>query len=309
MSTTGVLLMAYGSPASLDELEAYYTHIRRGRAPEAAQLAELRARYEAIGGVSRLRARTDEQAAAIQAALDDAHPGGFTVRLGMKHAPPFIEDAVEAMAHDGIERAVAAVLAPHYSGASVGEYLARARATGETVGIEMAAVEQWFDLPAHHDFLVRAVTDARSELPPRTKVFFTAHSLPVRVLQDDPYPSQLDDGARAVATEVGLAPFSEWAVCWQSAGRTPEPWAGPDILRMIEVLAETGRADAALVCPHGFVADHLEVAYDLDIEARRVAEQAGLQFARTTVVNADPAVMAALAERIAGAAATLMPVP
>jgi protoporphyrin/coproporphyrin ferrochelatase len=145
------------------------------------------------------------------------------------------------------------------------------------------------------------VRAARASLPAKTKVFFTAHSLPARVLVDDPYPGQLEAGAHAVARELGLAPFAEWAVCWQSAGRTPEPWAGPDIREMIRALGDTGRAEGVAVCPHGFVADHLEVAYDLDIDAAQVAAEAGLQFARTAVVNDDERVLAALAARIAAA--------
>lgn len=300
-SPVGVVLMAYGSPASLEDLEAYYTHIRRGHPPEAHQLAELRSRYEAIGGVSTLRARTDAQAAAVQAALDKSFPGRFEVRLGMKHAEPFIERTVESFVGDGVRQLVGAVLAPHFSRASVGEYLARVReAAGPSAAVD--AVERWYELPEHHDFLVGAVQAGLSGLPDRTKVFFTAHSLPLRVLDGDPYPEQLDAGARAVAAAVGLAPFADWATCWQSAGRTPEPWAGPDILEMIRALAATGRAEGVLVCPHGFVADHLEVAYDLDIDARRVAEDAGLAFARTAVVNDDRRVMEALAGRIAQAA-------
>jgi ferrochelatase len=299
----GVLLMAYGSPASTEEVEPYYTHIRRGRPPEPAQLADLTARYDALGGVSKLRERTDAQARAIQRALDDRSPGAFEVRLGMKHAHPFIEETVEGFADDGCTEIIAAVLAPHYSRGSVGEYLARAEESAAARAIDLTGIESWYDLPEYRAFLVAAVTDARAGLPPATKVLFTAHSLPLRVLEGDPYPEQLEAGARSVAEALGLDPFSEWSTGWQSAGRTPEPWAGPDVLDVIRDLAATGRAEGVLVCPHGFVADHLEVAYDLDIEAHRLAAALGLAFARTAVVNDDPAVMTALARRIAGAAA------
>lgn len=298
----GVLVMAYGSPATVDEVEAYYTHIRRGRPPEPEQLADLVRRYEALGGVSRLQARTDAQAAAIQRALDEADPGAYEVRLGMKHAAPFIEDTVTGFADDGVDRLVAVVLAPHYSRASVGEYLARATTAAADRAMAVVPVERWWDLPEHLAFLSEAVRSARVGLPAATKVLFTAHSLPLRVLRDDPYPDELAAGAGAVADAVGLAPFSEWSTAWQSAGRTPEPWAGPDLGQVIDDLAATGRAEGVLVCPHGFVADHLEVAYDLDIEARARAEAHGLTFARTAVVNDDPAVMGALARRIATAA-------
>jgi ferrochelatase len=298
----GVLLMAYGSPASTEEIEPYYTHIRRGRPPEPAQLADLTARYDALGGVSKLRERTEAQARAIQQVLDDEAPGAFEVRLGMKHAHPFIEETVAGFADDDRTRIVAAVLAPHYSRGSVGEYLSRAGEAASERSLDLQGIERWFDLPEHHEFLVAAVAEARAALPPATKVLFTAHSLPLRVLEGDPYPDELEAGARRVAEALGLDPFSEWSTGWQSAGRTPEPWAGPDVLDVIRDLAATGRADGVLVCPHGFVADHLEVAYDLDIEARALATELGLAFARTRVVDDDPTVMGALARRIATAA-------
>jgi ferrochelatase len=143
----------------------------------------------------------------------------------------------------------------------------------------------------------------RSELDPLpddTKVLFTAHSLPERALDRDPYPDQLRTSALAIATGAGLDPWADWALAWQSAGRTPEPWRGPDILEVIRNLAATGRAEGVLVCPQGFVSDHLEVLYDLDVDAARVAEEVGLAFARTPSINDDASVMEALAERIVG---------
>lgn len=297
-ATVGVLVMAYGSPSSPDEVEGYYTHIRRGRPPEPEQLADLVRRYDAIGGVSPLRARTQAQVDAIAAHLDGGNPGRFHVALGMKHAAPYIEDAVGELADAGVDHIVALVLAPHYSRGSVGEYLGRAEATATERGVRLARIERWYDLPEYRDFLVEVVREARAALPASHKLFFTAHALPLRVLEGDPYAEELGAGAQEVARLVGLGPFAEWAVCWQSAGRTPEPWIGPDILAMIRSLGETGRAAGVLVCPHGFVADHLEVLFDLDIEAAAVATDVGLAFARTRVLNDDPTVMAALARRI-----------
>ena len=141
-------------------------------------------------------------------------------------------------------------------------------------------------------------------LPAATKVVFTAHSLPARILDaGDPYRDQLHDTAAAVAARVGLAPWAGWGVAWQSAGRTPEPWLGPDILTVLRDLAGTGRADGVLVCPAGFTADHLEVLYALDVEAARLAGELGLAFARTPSLNDHPEVLAALADRVAIAAA------
>jgi ferrochelatase len=293
-----VLLMAYGTPSSLDDLEAYYTHIRRGRPPEPAPLAELRGRYEAIGGVSPLTERTEAQRLAIQAALDERAPDMFSVTLGMKHAAPFIEDAVAAVADAGLTRAVGLVLAPHYSAASVGTYLDRAASTGRERGVNVRGIESWHLEPAYLDFLAAGIQAERAALPPSSKLLFTAHSLPERVLAGDPYPDQLQASALAVTERLGLQPWPDWAVAWQSAGRTPEPWRGPDILDVIRTLASTGRSAGVLVCAQGFVSDHLEVVYDLDIEARGVADEVGLALARTPAVNDDPKVMAALADRV-----------
>ena len=220
--------------------------------------------------------------------------------LGQKHAAPFIEDAVAELADAGIERAVGLVLAPHYSASSVGQYQERAAAPAPQRGVAITAIDSWHLEPAYLDFLAAAVTEARATLPAQHKVLFTAHSLPERALEGDPYPDQLRESAAAVAERVGLSPWPDWAIAWQSAGRTPEPWRGPDILTVIGELGDTGRTAGVLVCAQGFVSDHLEVLYDLDIEARRVAEAHGLAFARTRSLNADPTVMAALAERVLG---------
>jgi ferrochelatase len=296
--TIGVVVMAYGTPATPEDIEPYYTHIRRGRPPTEEQLAELTARYAAIGGISPLAQRTQAQLDGIAAALDAAEPGRFVVRLGQKHAAPFIEDAVAELAGLGVERVVGVVLAPHYSGFSVGQYNERAaQAAGET-GLDYVGIDSWSAEPAFVEHQAASVRERLAALPERTKVVFTAHSLPERVLEGDPYPDQLRASAAEIAGLAGLGEWSEWSIGWQSAGRTPEPWRGPDILDIIRELAATGRADGVLVVPQGFTSDHLEVVYDLDIEAAAVADEVGLAFARTDVVNDDPAVMGALAERL-----------
>jgi protoporphyrin/coproporphyrin ferrochelatase len=294
----GVLVMAYGTPASVEDIEPYYTHIRRGRPAPPELLEELVDRYAAIGGISPLAQRTEAQRAAIESALDDLAPGRYRVVLGQKHAAPFIEDAVADLAAAGITTTVGIVLAPHYSGFSVGQYQSRAAEAGAPHGITHHAIDSWHLDPAYVDFLTQAVADADAGLPERRKVIFTAHSLPERVLADDPYPDQLRDSAAAVAERLHLDPWSEWSIAWQSAGRTPEPWRGPDILDVMRELAATEGTDGVLVCAQGFVADHLEVLYDLDIEAAGVADELGLAFARTRSLNDDPTVMAALAARV-----------
>jgi len=294
--------MAYGTPASPADVEAYYTHIRRGNAPTPDRLADLVRRYDAIGGTSPLAERTEAQRAGLEAALEERAPGRCRVVLGQKHAAPFIEDAAAALAAEGVEAIVGLVLAPHFSRSSVGQYQERLATAAAEHGLAVGGVESWHLEPTYLAFLTSAVRDALEPLPARTKVLFTAHSLPERVLVDDPYPDQLRASATAVAEAAGLHRWAGWALGWQSAGRTPEPWRGPDILETLRDLAATGRADGVLVCPQGFVSDHLEVVYDLDIEARKLADELGLAFARTRVLNDDSAVLGALADRVLAAA-------
>jgi ferrochelatase len=301
-SPLGVVVMAYGTPAGPADVEAYYPHIRRGNAPTPEQLAELTARYDAIGGISPLAARTEAQRAGLQAALDERAPGRATVVLGQKHAAPFIEDAVAVHAAAGVTDLVGLVLAPHFSRYSVGHYQERLATAAAEHGMRVGAIESWHLEPSYVAFLSGAVRDALTDLPERTKVLVTAHSLPERVLVDDPYTEQLRASAAAVAEAVGLERWAGWSLCWQSAGRTPEPWRGPDILEVLRDLASTGAADGVLVCPQGFVSDHLEVVYDLDIEAQKVADELGLAFARTRVLNDDATVLGALADRVLAAA-------
>lgn len=293
---TGVVVMAYGTPREADEIEPYYTDIRRGRPPTSELLADLVRRYEAIGGLSPLAQRTESQRAALQRALAAIEPGRYEVAIGLKHAAPSIEDGVRALTRKaGVEEVVGLVLAPHYSAFSVGQYLERAEAAGAAEGVPVAGIRSWHLEPAYLAFLVAAVRRQLADLPTATTVLFTAHSLPERILAaGDPYPEQLRATAAAVAERAGLA-ASTWDVAWQSAGRTPEPWLGPDVLTAIDGLADLGDVDGVLVCACGFVADHLEVLYDLDIEARTRAVGRGLAFARTACVNDDREVMTALA--------------
>lgn len=300
---TAVLLMAYGTPRTPEEIEPYYTDIRRGRPPTPEQLADLTARYDALGGTSPLAARTEAQRAGLQAALDTCAPGRYHVVLGLKHAEPKIEAAVDALAAEGFTHIVGLVLAPHYSAFSIGQYLDRARAAAEPHGISVAGIESWATEPAFVEFVATDLRAKLAALPADTKVLFTAHSLPQRIIAaGDRYPDELRATAEAVAAAAGLSHWSSWAIAWQSAGRTPEPWLGPDILQVIDDLGgaenDAGHQRGVLVSAVGFVADHLEVLYDLDIEAARRAAQHGLAFARTACVNDDPTVMAALAARV-----------
>jgi protoporphyrin/coproporphyrin ferrochelatase len=296
--STGVVLMAYGTPRTPAEIEPYYTDIRRGRPPTPEQLADLTRRYAAIGGISPLAALTAEQAAALQAALDARRPGMFTVEIGLKHAAPKIEEGVASLVAGGAERVIGLVLAPHFSALSIGEYLARAGRAAEEADVPFVGIESWAVEPAYVEFLASTVGARLASLPAATRVVFTAHSLPQRILDaGDPYPDQLRTTAAAVAARLGLD-VDRWSVGWQSAGRTPEPWLGPDVLAIVDAMAADPDVDGLLVCPCGFVADHLEVLYDLDIEAAQRAAERGLAFARTASMNADPTVLGALADRV-----------
>jgi ferrochelatase len=299
---TAVLLMAYGTPRTPAEIEPYYTDIRRGRAPTPEQLADLIARYDAIGGISPLAARTEAQRDALQSALDAIAPDTYEVVLGLKHAAPMIEAAVNDLAARGFQHIIGLVLAPHYSSFSIGQYMGRARAAAEPHGLTVTSIDSWATEPAFIEFLADDLRARLSAMPENTKVLFTAHSLPQRIIDaGDPYPDELRSTAEAVATAAGLESWSSWSIAWQSAGRTPEPWIGPDILAVIDDLAESENASGVVVCACGFVADHLEVLFDLDIEAKKHAEAKGLAFDRTSCVNDDATIMHALAERVVSA--------
>jgi len=297
MPSTAVLLMAYGTPRHPDEIEAYYTDIRRGRPPTPEALADLVARYDAIGGISPLAELTEAQRDALQTALDEQSPGAYRVELGLKHADPKIEQTASELVAAGVSRIVGLVLAPHYSSYSIGQYLDRTRSVADPAGVEVLGVDSWATEEAFVGFIADDLAQRRAAMPEGTHVWFTAHSLPQRIIDaGDPYPDELTSTADAVAARVGLSP-DEYSIAWQSAGRTPEPWLGPDVLDVIDDAATRG-VPGVIISSVGFVADHLEVLYDLDIEARARAEGHGLAFARTACVNADPAVMGALAQRV-----------
>ena len=306
----GVLVMAYGTANGPDDVERYYTDIRGGRAPSPDHLRELLDRYAAIGNRFPLLEITTEQARGLQEELNRSEPGAFRSYLGMKHSPPFIAEAVERMRTDGIERAIGIVMAPHWSGMSVETYVARVR---EEVGDgppSFAFVRSYHDRPAFVAFLAGRVAHALGELMPAERagatVIFSAHSLPVRRLDGGSqrclrctacehscrYRDGLAETADLVAAELGL---SRHTIAWQSAGRTEDPWWGPPVGDVIAELGSKG-VPAVVVCSAGFVSDHLEVLYDLDVEAREVAEQAGMRFVRTEMPNADPGFISVLAD-------------
>jgi protoporphyrin/coproporphyrin ferrochelatase len=302
--------MAHGTPSTPEEIGPFYTSIRRGRPPTAEQLAELQARYGAIGGTSPLRERTGAQVAGLTAALASAEPGRFRVEFGAKHTAPSIEDAVATLAADGVSEIVGLVLTPHRSSVGSGEYFERARRATETASppITFVPIPSWHRADGVAALLAERTATAIDSLEEKARsrvvILFTAHSVPLRSLAEgDPYPVQVAESAADVADLLGLGgpSPSSWEVAWQSAGRTPDPWLGPDLLGEIR-RAGADDATAVVVCPVGFVSDHLEILYDLDVEAAGVAADAGLAFARTESLNDHPRFLAALAGVVRAAA-------
>jgi protoporphyrin/coproporphyrin ferrochelatase len=299
--TTGVIVMAYGTPSSLDDVESYYTDIRGRRPPSPEQLEELKGRYRAIGGHSPLLEITRVQAAGIEDRL------GVKAYVGQKHAAPFISDAVRMMAADGVERAAGVVMAPHYSDMSVGDYEKRVRDASAEASWdgELRMIRSWHLEDGFVDLMADRVTEALGQLSDKTRaeavVLFTAHSLPQRAVEaGDPYPRQLHETADAVGARGGL---ERWQVAWQSAGRTQAQWIGPDILEVLVDLAAK-QVPGVVVCPCGFVADHLEILYDVDVEATALAEELEIELVRTRSPNDDPAFLDMLAGVVERALAT-----
>jgi len=304
----GVLLMAYGSPNSLDEVLPYYTDVRGGHAPSPEQLAVVMDHYVRVGGKTGLLEISEAQAAALQARLDESAPGVYRVYLGMRHWRPFITDVVRQMAADGVREAVGVTLAPHDSRISVGGYIAKVEAGLATLAQEPGAqatpaihftfVRCWHTDPHFLWLLAERVKAARaesftSEEQSGVHVIFTAHSLPQRVLEwNDPYPGQLRETVVGVVELLGVDE-TQWTFAYQSAGRTADPWLGPSIFEVLPQLAARG-VKAALVCPVGFVADNLEILYDIDIDAREQAAAAGVHLERIAMPNADPLLVEAL---------------
>lgn len=289
----GVLLMAYGAPDSLADVEAYYTDIRRGKKPSPEAVEELCARYRAIGGTSPLLAVTKQQAELLQRELE-----GVPVYVGMRHWHPFIADVLADMKRDGIEEVVGIVMSPYYSRMSIGAYVQACESACAQHGLSFRCVQQWYRQPA----LLQAWSDtmraafAHEEGGHRdTVVLFTAHSLPTRIAEwDDPYPQQLQETAATLAESMGIA---RWQFAFQSAGRTPEPWLGPDIGEAIQQLAKEG-IQHILVVPIGFIADHLEVLYDIDIEAVALARTVGIRLWRPPSLNSHPLLIHAMVQAL-----------
>jgi protoporphyrin/coproporphyrin ferrochelatase len=282
--STGVLCMAYGSPDGEAGIEEYYTHIRGGRKPSPESLDELKGRYRAIGG-SPLTAITRAQARAIGEKL------GMPAFVGMKHAFPFIADGAAEARQAGVTRLVGLPLAPHFAEMSLGAYQRSLEAAWPG---ELLFVRGFHDHPAFIQAVQNLIRERLNDGRP-DRLFFTAHSLPARIVAEgDGYVDRLLESCRLVAAGMELP---EWEFAFQSASATGEPWLGPDLLSAIE---SSGARDV-LVCPIGFVADHLEILYDLDVEAQAFALDHGIKIRRTESFNTRPDFIAAMADVVSSA--------
>jgi protoporphyrin/coproporphyrin ferrochelatase len=295
-SPVGVLVMAYGGPASLEEIPGYLADIRFGRPTPRAVLDEITENYRAIGGASPLLGATQRQVDALAARLGD----GYRCYLGMRHWSPWIEEVVGEMLDDGVARAVALVLAPHFSAMSVARYQQKVADGLELYrgAMDVEYVQSYHDHPGLVEAFSARVEEGLSRWDDdereRVHVVFSAHSLPLRVTTSgDPYDEQCRETARLVAERAGLAD-ERWSWSYQSAGRTPEPWAGPDLGEHLENLAGQGVRDVVSV-PVGFVSDHVELLYDVDVRAQGVAKRLGLRLERPPALNDDPRFVEVLA--------------
>ena len=291
---TAVLLMAYGTPNSLDEIEPYYTDIRGGRKPSPENLRVLVARYERIGGKTPLLEITNAQACALQAQLGNE----YRVYVGMKHWRPYIAQAVAEIVRDGSKRVIALALAPHYSRFSIEGYVERVHEAIAELGasLDVTYIKSWNDHPLFLRSIAERLQAAQVQFGAKDwnaiEVVFSAHSLPEKILQEnDPYPEELRETCEGVAALVGL---QRWRFAFQSAGRTGEKWLGPEILGTLDEIAAEGKR-RVLIAPIGFVADHLEVLYDIDVECAERARKLGLEMHRIESPNASPTFIAALA--------------
>jgi len=293
-----VLVMAYGGPDKIDDVEPYLQDIRGGRPTKPQLVEEIRARYARIGGRSPILELTRAQATAIGRELGT----GFRVYVGMRHWHPYIRDTVAEIKRAGHRRLVGVVMAPHDSSMSVGAYEKKLlEATGSD--IETTLVRSWWANPHFLDTVAAHVTQAlrRFPRPEDVQVIFTAHSLPERIRESgDPYPEELSASATAVAQRLGL---EDWHFAYQSAGATADPWLGPDVDDVMRDLARKG-ARAILIVPIGFVCDHVEILYDIDVESQALAKRLGVQLERTESLNDDPGLAAAVADVVRDAAAT-----
>ena len=296
----GLLVMAYGTPYSEADIERYYTHIRHGRKPSDEQLADLTGRYEAIGGISPLAKITQSQARGLCDRLNELQDEiEFKLYIGLKHIEPFLEDAVAEMHKDGITEAVSMVLAPHFSTFSIKSYNGRIKEEAEKLGnLKITSIESWYDEPKFIGYWSDKISEAFAAMTEEQRekacLIVSAHSLPEKIKElGDPYPEQLQETADLIAQAAGI---ENYAVGWQSAGQTPEPWIGPDVQDLTRELHEQKGYTTFVYTPVGFVAEHLEVLYDNDYECKVVCDDIQATYVRPEMPNAQPQFIDAMAD-------------
>lgn len=296
MSRVGVLLMAHGTPSSLDEMPEYLTLVRGGRPPSAELVHEMRENYGAIGGRSPLTDITEAQAAALRLRLGP----DILVAVGMRNWKPFIKDALAGLAAAGVTRVIGIPMAPQFSTLSVKKYIDAALAA-LPAGVQFEAVESFHT----HPLLIDAFTERVRAAQPRPDelVIFTAHALPVRVIESgDRYADEVAATAAAVAQRAGIAAYTQ---AFQSAGRTPEPWIGPELPQVIDDRSVNIRK--FLVVPIGFVCDHTEILFDIDVQAAQVAREFSTTLRRTESLNTSPLFISMLEDLVRSRLASLTP--
>lgn len=288
--------MAYGGPDNIDEVEPYLLDVRGHRPTAPEIIAEVRERYREIGGRSPILEQTQAQATALEAALNAEAPC-YKVFVGMRHWHPYIQDTLVEMEAQSIQRAVGLVMAPHYSRMSIGAYYKKIEEAGSS--LEMLHIEDWHLLPGYLEALTQRLQAALQRFPLHERqnvpIIFTAHSLPQRILQwQDPYPSQVRETGLAVIERMGDHPH---VFAFQSAAISNEPWLGPDASEIIRQFAAQGQRNL-LLCPVGFVCEHVEILYDVDIVYQRLAKSLGIHLERIDMVHTAPLMIAGLAEMI-----------
>lgn len=292
----GVLVMAYGGPKSLEEVEPYLLDVRGYRPTSPEIIREVRERYRELGGRSPILERTRAQADALEAALN-ASGEDFKAFVGMRHWHPYIKDTLAAMCEQGIERVIGLVMAPHYSRMSIGAYFKKVQEAG--FPIQFAGIEDWHLEPGYLDALAERVRVALQRFPGEVRaevpVIFTAHSLPERILEwNDPYPVQLQETVSAVIERLGPQPH---VFAYQSAAISGDAWLGPDASELIERYAKEGKRQV-LICPIGFVCEHVEILYDIDIVYQNLAKSLGVRLERIEMLNDSPVMISGLARLV-----------
>ena len=295
-ATNHLIIMAYGGPSSLDDVRPYLMDVRNYRPTSDHVVDEITERYRQIGGRSPILELTNAEAAGIEQALNDQAPEGqsWKVWVGMRHWHPFIKDTLAEMEAAGVTNAVGLVMAPHYSRMSIGAYFKRAEEAGSSVSID--PIESWNTLPGYLDALTERITDGLAKFPEDVRnqvpVIFTAHSLPESIRNwNDPYEEQLQETVAALRERLPNQPW-EWA--YQSAAMTPDPWLGPDASEVIARLHREGVKDI-LICPIGFICEHVEILFDIDVEFQQQARELGVHLERIEMLNDHPVMLEALA--------------